>query len=257
MKSGKITAFLTSFVLCAGCAYPMAADAVTLGDVDYSGAVDAADASEILRIYSDISTGSGSYSSDILTIADVDKNGNTDASDATFVLSYYAYNSTGHSLSIEKFVDQNDKSKKLSIEKQCEVYADQVGALINEARTSLGLKPVKIAPCLMDVSEIRAKELVTLFSHRRPNGTGVAALIDEKGIYNYGYGENICAGTCTPLSTFTEWKNSTDGHWEIMTKPAYTHIGIGVVYDPNSEYGWYWQISLIINYGSFEGEYYP
>lgn len=66
-----------------------------LGDVDGNGKVDASDASRILIMYADISTGRAeSFDEDTMLRSDIDRNGKTDASDASLVLQYYAALST-------------------------------------------------------------------------------------------------------------------------------------------------------------------
>lgn len=61
-----------------------------LGDANSDSRVDACDASAILKIYSDISTGVLTDVSDELKkICDVDRNGMIDAADASLVLQYY------------------------------------------------------------------------------------------------------------------------------------------------------------------------
>lgn len=65
------------------------------GDVDSNGKVDASDASRILVMYAEISTGRvEDYGEDVELHSDIDRNGKIDASDASLVLSYYAALST-------------------------------------------------------------------------------------------------------------------------------------------------------------------
>ncbi len=67
-----------------------------IGDVDGDGVVDASDASLILKMYTEISTGKDvATDSDEYIIANVDKSLTVDASDASYVLSYYVYTATG------------------------------------------------------------------------------------------------------------------------------------------------------------------
>eukprot|EP01041_Mallomonas_annulata_P015586 gene15586-32927_t len=56
----------------------------------------------------------------------------------------------------------------------------------------------------------------------------------------YGYlGENIYAGGQSAAEAFDAWKNSP-GHNTNMLRPQYNYIGIGIAYNGNSNYGWYW-----------------
>ncbi len=69
-----------------------------LGDIDCDGVIDASDASLILKMYTEISTGKDvdTNSAEYIS-ANVDKSLAVDASDASYVLSYYVYTSTGGS----------------------------------------------------------------------------------------------------------------------------------------------------------------
>ena len=51
--------------------------------------------------------------------------------------------------------------------------------------------------------------------------------------------ENIAAGNESPQVTYEQWYNSP-GHYENMTNPASNKVGLGVFYDANSTYGYYW-----------------
>ena len=66
-----------------------------VGDINNDSLIDSADASEVLSIYANVSTG-GSAETDPLknTAADVNKDGLVDSNDASLILAYYAYVST-------------------------------------------------------------------------------------------------------------------------------------------------------------------
>ncbi len=66
-----------------------------LGDVNRDGTVDSNDASELLSMYAQMSTGGEPISEETLKIADVNFDGMADSSDASLILEYYAYISTG------------------------------------------------------------------------------------------------------------------------------------------------------------------
>ncbi|MBQ8961181.1 MAG: SCP-like extracellular [Ruminococcus sp.] len=136
--------------------------------------------------------------------------------------------------------------------------AEEIALLVNEARTELGLKPVYVVPYLNDVAQLRSRECVETFDHRRPDGTKFITAIDYS-LVHYGYAsENIAAGLNTPEATFEQWKNSS-GHWANITNPSVTHLGVGVCYEPNSTYRWYWtQIFVACEEGfKISGQYIP
>ena len=85
--------------------YVLYKEALSLGDVNNDGKVDAKDASLILVEYASLSTdGKSVLSDEAKTAADVNKDGKADSKDASAVLQYYAYTSTGGTDSIEKYL---------------------------------------------------------------------------------------------------------------------------------------------------------
>ena len=86
-----------------------AEDTLLLGDVNFDGSIDSSDASDILTLYSELSTG---YTFEdeltallVLAITDLNGDYSIDSSDASVVLSYYAYTSTGGTCTIYQFLD--------------------------------------------------------------------------------------------------------------------------------------------------------
>lgn len=75
------------------------------GDTNGDGAVDAADASNILALYAKLSTSNVAPMAHELSVFDINKDGAVDSTDAATVLSYYAYISTGNgALNLEEFM---------------------------------------------------------------------------------------------------------------------------------------------------------
>ena len=88
-----------------GQAYAADEAALSFGDPNDDGKIDAKDASFVLEAYAKLSTGS----EDVLTsaestAADVRTDGNVDAKDASAILAYYAYLSTGGSYTLPVFL---------------------------------------------------------------------------------------------------------------------------------------------------------
>ncbi|MDE5772544.1 MAG: SCP-like extracellular [Ruminococcus sp.] len=140
--------------------------------------------------------------------------------------------------------------------------AEQVIVLVNEARAEAGLNPIYATPYLCDVAETRAEECVENFSHSRANGDSFIQAVDYDVIKWATAGENIACGMSTPEDTFEQWRNSPS-HWAAIMNPDYTHMGVGVTYDPDSVYGWYWEQLFIkvdtyaVPSGEIEGQYIP
>ena len=63
---------------------------------------------------------------------------------------------------------------------------------MNQERKKAGVAELTIDSDLMEATDIRAKEMVSKFSHTRPSGDGFQTVFKEVGIDSYRYaGENI------------------------------------------------------------------
>ena len=137
-----------------------------------------------------------------------------------------------------------------------QALADEVIVIVNEQRMEEGLTPLKAVPILNDASAVRAAEIKDEFSHYRPNGDLFASVLTENKVITFSCAENIAAGMPTADDTMHQWMNS-EGHKKNIMNPDYTHIGVGVYYDEDSTYGWYWSQIFIKSNKKFDGEYYP
>ena len=121
-----------------------------------------------------------------------------------------------------------------SNEPDCKEMANELMILVNNARADAGLKPLLTISFLNDSSQVRAREAVFNFSHERPfcdtdgNYTSFVTAIDDNMIPWESAYENLACGMDTPESTFLQWQKSPQ------------HCA-AVTYDPNSDYGWYWE----------------
>ena len=73
---------------------------------------------------------------------------------------------------------------------------------------------------------VRAREIVTTFSHTRPDGSLFFSIYDEFNISYAFRGENIAMGYGTPAAVMEGWMKS-EGHRENILKDVYSAIGIG------------------------------
>lgn len=115
-------------------------------------------------------------------------------------------------------------------------YAEEMLALVNQARAQAGVAPLRLSRELMDAAQIRAGEITEVFSHTRPNGKKFYSLIPN-GYYRCG--ENIAAGYPSPTETFNQWMNSP-GHRANILRVDYTEMGLGYVCNSNAVYSHYW-----------------
>lgn len=125
-----------------------------------------------------------------------------------------------------------------------EEIAEKMVAKFNAARAELGLEPLYIAPDLNEAAEVRAKEIVELYDHTRPDGTPYITSINMDKVDFDGAGEILLRGSANVDTAFSAWKNSKD-HWGIITKSEATHIGIVAHFDPYSEKRWYWAAEIV------------
>ncbi|EWM52816.1 CAP domain-containing protein [Ruminococcus flavefaciens] len=146
-----------------------------------------------------------------------------------------------------------------------EAMAQEILWLTNEARADAGVPPLKVVPYLCDVSNVRSRECIFKFSHDRidpvimPDGTEeyrFFTVIDDSLVPWEKAAENIAAGPEKAEDAFAQWKGS-EKHFAAILNPEYTHFGVSVTYDPNSEYKYYWEQIFVRVDGSIDGEYVP
>ena len=106
-------------------------------------------------------------------------------------------------------------------------YADEVLTLVNQARANEGLSAVTNDSNLTKAANKRSTELVTSFSHDRPDKTSCFSVYNEYNV-NYGYkGENIAKGQSTPKEVMNSWMNS-EGHRKNILNENFSKLGVGV-----------------------------
>ena len=110
-------------------------------------------------------------------------------------------------------------------------YAQEVAALVNQARTENGLPPVLLSAQLCDAASLRAEEIRQSFSHTRPDGTSCFTALDAFGIRYTFAGENIASGQRTPQQVMDAWMHS-EGHRANILHGRAEYLGVGV-----TEYG--------------------
>ena len=78
------------------------------------------------------------------------------------------------------------------------------------------------------------------FAHQCPGEPDLQTRIEQAGYTGWTFiGENIAAGIEAPEEAFETWRNSP-GHNRNILACQFKEIGIGRVYAPDSQYGWYW-----------------
>lgn len=141
-------------------------------------------------------------------------------------------------ISDETNTDNNEViiENKTIIQEYKQDLARQVLELVNQTRSENGLQPLTWNTSLEQSAMIRSKELVSLFSHTRPNGESCFTVVDT---YYYAIGENIAAGQPSAEAVFNAWMNS-DGHRTNILSENFTDVGISLYYDEKSTYKYNW-----------------
>lgn len=107
-----------------------------------------------------------------------------------------------------------------------EAYEAKVLELVNTERNKNGLFPLKKDTGAVNVAHLRAKEIVTAFSHTRPDGSSCFTAARELGVSYRAAGENIAYGYSTPEQVVKGWMNS-EGHRKNILSSSFSKIGIG------------------------------
>ncbi len=106
-------------------------------------------------------------------------------------------------------------------------YADEVLRLVNIERSKAGLPAFTTASALREAANIRAKEIETLFDHKRPDGSQYYTALEECGVSDRPAGENIASGHTSPEHVVNGWMNSP-GHKENILGDSFGKMGVGV-----------------------------
>ncbi len=115
-------------------------------------------------------------------------------------------------------------------------YISEVIRLVNIERAKEGLSALTTNSTIQSAAQVRAQEIVTSFSHTRPNGSSCFTALDQAGVSYSGAGENIAYGQPTPAAVVDAWMNSP-GHRANIMNPSFTTIGVGC-YKSGSTYYW-------------------
>ncbi|MGN1481606.1 CAP domain-containing protein, partial [Porcipelethomonas sp.] len=151
----------------------------------------------------------------------------------SFVMTSFADNTDAEVLAVTS--EQDETREKI----------ERVVELVNEERAKEGIAPVTLNETLTDAAMLRAEEITENFEHTRPDGTSCFTVLDDYNIGYWGCAENIAAGNSTADATMNQWINSS-GHYANLMDSSYSEIGVGVVYDPDTTYGYYW-VQLFID----------
>lgn len=109
--------------------------------------------------------------------------------------------------------------------------------ITNEEREKKGFSALVVDKNLQAAAQQRAKELAESFSHKRPDGTTAATVVEEFDIDCLAFGENIGMGQKTARQVMDEWLDSP-AHRENILEQKYTKTGIGMYEDAEGTKYW-------------------
>lgn len=116
-------------------------------------------------------------------------------------------------------------------------YARSVVDMINQARTSMGVNALGYTSDLGAAAMLRAQDIITVYSHARPNGKNYTNALDIYGVkYSDSY-EVIGSGYTDPSSAMNDWAFNSDISYN-MTNKDYKYIGIGCAADSSGKLYW-------------------
>ena len=111
---------------------------------------------------------------------------------------------------------------------------------MNEERSKAGLGALEWGTTCEEAANVRARELMSSYSHTRPDGSAwsTACPIPESGGMS---GENLNASNAavSPETTVASWMGSPEHRANILN-PDFKYLSVGFVFDPNSAYKTYW-----------------
>ena len=118
----------------------------------------------------------------------------------------------------------------------------EILSLVNQERVRNGLSKLSWGDTCTDAAEIRAEELVELYSHTRPDGSPWSTACDNPDSTAASIeGENLVVGNSavSPETTVAAWMNS-EKHRENILNPDYTKLAVGFYFDPDTRYKTHW-----------------
>ncbi len=163
-----------------------------------------------------------------------------------------------------RFLDQNDQPQPdpgaqppVPTPMGCNAQVDsnveaQVLNLINQQRVDNALSPLTLNTALTAAARVQSADMAcnNFVSHTGSNGSNWADRIRAQG-YDYATYplENIYVGDPqfggNAQGAVTWWMNS-QVHRDNILNSQVTEVGIGYVYDPNSEYGGYYTVDFAL-----------
>ncbi|MDR1395739.1 MAG: CAP domain-containing protein [Deltaproteobacteria bacterium] len=108
---------------------------------------------------------------------------------------------------------------------------------VNQFRLEQGSPPVEWSPGAARAAAVRAAEIQSDYSHTRPGGRDLLALLKENQIRTLYYAENIAKGEKDAAEVMDDWINSP-AHRKSMVNPDFNRLGVGVIIGRDGQLCW-------------------
>lgn len=115
----------------------------------------------------------------------------------------------------------------------------EVLRLVNIERANEGLDPLVADAAMCQAAEVRAQEIISTFSHTRPDGSSCFTALDQAGVRYNMAGENIAIGQTSAASVVQAWMNSP-GHRANIMNSSYSRIGLAAKVSTGTYGGYAW-----------------
>lgn len=128
--------------------------------------------------------------------------------------------------------------------RQYHPYEEDLLFLINQERSKVGAPPLTPSLLLTSIARAHSSDMADndFFSHNSQGGATFQQRIKNAGYHYKAAAENLFAGNGpynSPEAVIKAWMASAN-HRSNLLNPAYTEVGIGYRYNPNSLYGGYY-----------------
>lgn len=125
------------------------------------------------------------------------------------------------------------------VEPPVDQWKREVLDLVNVERAKINLPALSWGNTCEEAAQIRAKEIIELYAHQRPDGSSWDTVC--KPTPGNTAGENLAAGNTavSPATVVQTWMDS-DSHRANILSDKFTKMAVGFVFDPNSKYKTYW-----------------
>jgi uncharacterized protein YkwD len=126
-------------------------------------------------------------------------------------------------------------------DEQLRALAARVVDLVNQERANAGLPPYTVSPQLSEAARRHSQDMAdhNFYGYTGSDGSTFTTRIQDTGYQGSRWGEYHSAGHSSAEETMNEWMNGQFSR-ETILRSDYQDIGVAVVYNANTQYGYYW-----------------